>query len=215
MLTYSIASYLSRGKKRGNEVLQILVRPNCNPIYFNPRKDDLIFYGQESLLSFVQRFESDNLLGLKDIGVNSFSLDSDALHQSERYTPSTILSKAPKAISSLYCWEVLGFACMRLGTIKVILLTHHVPSNFSTQDAIAKMELLEDNQTDAQIGLISFFDLWGKSRQSYLETYGNGCKRVILERWEIPAVNTAFFTFDADCEKIESFEDTQDLIDNW
>lgn len=166
----------------------------ANPVFYDSHVDYFVFYGQDAVLAFASRFNSRIP---KKGRVKKIYLVSDALHQSEKYSSVTVLNTTSQAISTLNCWESIGFACMKLRKIQAVVLIQSIPESRSTAKALTESASLWMNRQRVEKGVADFFVKWSHSVNAYRTQHGDDCGGEDLARWKIPPVYGVVYKTDS------------------
>jgi len=147
-----------------------------HPIFVNLAKDVISFSSTCSLLAFVSGSTAENLKDLKSLNIQQFKMELPGLfsepHEKQHnhtphHTQETILNWGPQPLGVLTAWETLGFACMRLGTVKRVLLAQQLERYHDKQEALQLAPKLWRAQAAAQSGMESFAVNWAQSASSW------------------------------------------------
>jgi hypothetical protein len=137
-----------------------------SPIYYCPDTDKISFADPYTLLVFVWGRQPGCLEAIKQLALRDIYIESvpDSPHT---YAPSSPLTNTAISlnIGALDSCEIIGFACMRLKTVKNIILNRSMSAGFGKQAALDASCWKE--QAQAQQGIDSYIAKWMQCSDTY------------------------------------------------
>lgn len=168
-------------------------RQLAHSIYFNAQTDNLTFENEDSLLAFVSGNYWDQLEDLRKLQITCFCIQPRYWNRNGLYLPNTILiDNANIQLGRLNSWEVVAFACMRLGSVTRVVLQSGVSQYSSRRNAANNV--LWDYKDAAEDAMQTFRKNWSISRKHCFYPYvndvwsHNGRLPSDLTKWNAPTI---------------------------